>query len=1638
MKLHKLAQATTMWLPGFAPDEASSNDAPAPLVQIEEPAPSLARIGLARKVKPAAPPKEVWPALRAETLVSGTVTRFEANIAAMRTLKNLEAEGRAPTAEEAEVLTRFSGWGSFPQLFAWAPKGGEWDGRQEALRNVLDEKEIEAAKASTPNSHYTSPVVIEAMWQAVSRLGFKGGRVLEPSAGAGYFIGAMPTELAQASTITAVELDPVPARITKALYGRYGVKVLNEALEKTNLPDGFFDLVIGNVPFGNYPVSDAKGRWAGMSIHNYFILRALEMCREGGLVAVITSSYTLEASMGRKARAEMARLGELVSAVRLPMSAFRAVAGTDVTTDLLIFQRKAAPATAGAWVDSSVRVPAEMALNAYQAPRHNAYFGEHPEAVLGKVRMGGQRGGTLEVVFDGDLGEALAERVAALPEGIVPEAGRINEVEVAPREVMVASAEWVKPGAYVVTTDGALAQSVDGQNLRVLSDLTTAKERRLRGVIPVRDALRQLLAFQASSDDDALLERYQIALRASYEAFVKAFGPISKPFNTSAYRDDPDFPLLLSLEHWDAETGEATKADVFHKRTVGMRHRVERCETPEEALLVCLSENAKVVPSRIAELLTMDEDAAVHALLDAGLVFRNPMGARLEQSAIYLSGDVKTKLMQAEFAAEDDAEYLRNVEALKEVIPADIQAGDIGLKLGATWVPASVIVSFIGEALDAAIYTAPRVSYDKNAGTWKVSLNAPPKAQQEWATERVRLESLLDLAMNGQEPRVTDPDPNDPEGKKRVVNVEQTAAAKDRLEAIKSAFADWVWKDEARTELLVRIYNDRFNRIVRAAYDGSHLTLPGFSGAYVLRQHQSDAVWRCLVSGVNTLLAHVVGAGKTLTMICAGMEMRRTGMASKPCYVVPNHMLEQFAAEFLRAYPAASVLVANKDDMAPAKRKALLARMAVGNWDAVVMTHSSFERVPVPKDYTESMIDGKLRDMELAYMEAKGDNDTRAVKDLAKRRKVWQVRLERMAEGKGKDDLLDFAEVGFDALFVDEFHLHKNLFRPTRMRMAGLPTNDALRAFDMEVKTGYVMQRRGDGRGVVAATGTPIANSVSEMWVMQHYLQPQTLEAYGIEQFDTWAANFGESVTAMELAPDGGRYRINTRFARFVNVPELLTLFTEVADIKTGEMLDLPVPVAIREIVTAQPTETVKQYVRDLMDRVDAIKAGMVKPWEDNMLAVTTDGRKAATDIRLCNIDEDAPESKVNLLVGKIMEIWSETAAKKGTQLVFLDAGTPQGTGWSLYADIRKKLLAAGMPEGEVAFIHDANTDKAKEALFESVRAGRVRVLLGSTAKMGTGTNVQTRLVAIHHADAPWRPADVEQRDGRGIRQGNTSASVRILRYVTAGTFDAYVWQTLETKAKFIGQVMRGDAGLRSIEDAEMGALSYAEVKAIASGNPLVIEKAGVDAEVMRLSMLKSAWMQRRANSASQVASLPGIIKRTEAAISAMKADAVAAAKMRDGLQMAVGARVLADEEQIAKRILAVAYSVEPGKVVKVGDIGPFTLHARGAFHSTRAPRCILQGGGEYEIEELGKTPRGVIAQIHGLLARIDSEVRHVEARLEERRETLSALRAALDVPFEHEENLNRLLARKAMIDAELCPTATETVDVGDELAMAA
>ena len=1288
-----------------------------------------------------------------------------------------------------------------------------------------------------------------------------------------------------------------------------------------------------------------------------------------------------------------------------------------VTDIIFLRKREKVAIDPDVWADPLEDLPQghQLREQPYGTLRINRHFAINPEWVIGKCKMrSGRFGPEVTVEYEGNLADALKQRGARLPTGVYKD--REVEVEVEPRTYFAAAAEWVKPGAYVLH-EGKVAVS-HGDQVEVVEDsMQKARATRIKALIPVRDALRKLVAIQAATDDDSRVERYREALNLTYNGFVQRFGYISERMNTIAFRADPDFPLLLSLEKWDAEERTAEKTAIFFRRTVGAVKTVERCETPEEALLVCLGERGKVIPRRVAELLEQDEVGAMEALASQGLVFRDPESDQWTERDAFLSGNVRRKLVVAEQAGPD---FTTEAEALRAIVPADLGPSDIAARLGATWIPVEVYEQFATEQLG---FGKCDVSLNTAAGSWTVQGHkwGVPETQT-WGTNRVPGPTLIEMAMNQQTPQVTDKDPSDPAGKKRVVNAKETVAATEKMEAIKDSFATWLWSDSERSDRLVRIYNDEFNSIVTRRYDGSHLTLPGFSNAYTLRDNQKNGVWRVISSRDNTLLAHAVGAGKTLTMICAGMEMRRMGLASKPAYVVPNHMLEQFAAEFLRAYPTANVLLASKEDMAPANRKVFLAKVATGDWDGVVITHSSFEKLALPEDFSRGFIEGIIAQQETAIRLEKDEGDTRMVKQLERQKKVWEARLTWLTNEQAKDDHLTFDELGIDFVQVDEAHLFKNLYRFSRMRIAGLPTNDSKRAFDMFMKTRYIMDKRGDGKGVVFATGTPVANSVSEMWVMQNYLQPRLLAALGLDMFDAWAANFGEPVTALELAPDGSSYRLHTRFARFVNVPELMTLFREVADIQTAEMLDLPVPEVIRETVSAKPSAKLKEYVQSLVQRADDIRSKKVSdPRVDNMLKVTTDGRKAATDLRLVDIDEDHPGSKTNLAVENIEKVWRDTAAAKGTQLVFLDMGTPNGIRWSLYGDMKAKLVARGVPEQEIAFIHDANTDKQKEALFQAVRDGKTRILFGSTEKMGMGTNVQNRLAALHHIDGPWRPADVEQREGRIIRQGNTTKVARLYRYVTEGSFDAYVWQTLETKAKFIAQVMSGDNTVRTLEDAELAALSYAEVKALASGNPLIIEKAGVDAEVMRLSMLHSKWRDQQFSNRRELADLPGRVERAQGVLEKAKADSTKVVSTAgDSFRIELDGKLYADRDEAGKRLLGLLATTRSGQVREVGNIGPFTIEIQGPRGLLGEPSVSLLGELAYEVS-MGNSAVGNIRRLeHAQTSAPFEEADNFKRRLAYMQERLEQLEVTRDAKFEHQQRLDDLLARQEQINREL------------------
>lgn len=1615
MKLKALAEAV-MWLPGFAPDED-------PIVVLGPVGQRDAKIipFPQETTRARAKLKTIWPSLDASAFagLSGEVTKFEANVAAIELLRKLEQENRHPTTEERVVLNRYTGWGGLPQAFNLDQRDRSWGARAERLKELLSEAEHKSAEGSTPNAHYTSLEVIEAMWAMVQRLGFKGGRILEPAAGVGYFLGAMPEEVARNSRVTAIELDDLSARILEALYGAFGGEVLQGGFERARLPAEYFDLAIGNVPFGNYQVAELRNvPYQSFLIHDYFFAKTLDLVRPGGLVAFITSSGTLDKHDDR-VRRYLGAKADLVAAIRLPNTAFKKIANTEVTTDIVILQKPLAGKTARRRWMESVAIPSSSPIygQPYSWGGHalfaNQHFAENPQWVIGKLRLcdnGYQK--TTGCVFDGDLSEALRERTGMLPEGIYT--SREKDVDRG-HVVKLSLTEHHRPGFRVV--DGKVYEISGSEAVLYKAPQKTLE--RIAGLVKIRDAARKLIKAQADTEDDALLGTYRVALNVTYDAFLARHGFIHSKSNRQAFRGDPDLPLLMSLERWDEEAQVAEKADIFHRRTVGVFTRVERCETPQEALIATIVEQGRIDENRIGELLGKPGDEAMRELEGLGAVYLEPETGRWETADAYLSGNVRHKLTAARVAGE---RFAGNVKALEGVIPADLAPHEIGARIGSTWIPTSDYEAFLNEILEC---DENRVSFSATAGAWHVEPDwrsrSSVAATQTYGTQRANAVSLFDQALNQTVPTVYDPSPDDRD--KRVVNQVETIAAREKQQQLKERFVEWLWADEARAQRLVRLYNDTMNCTVPRRYDGRHLVLPGFSQVYRLHEHQRDAIWRIVASSRNTLLAHVVGAGKTLTMICAGMELRRLGKVGKPMYVVPNHMLEQFAAEFLRAYPGANILMAGKEDLQGDKRRVLMSRIATGDWDGVLITHASFERLKMSDEFMEEYVQNEIDLIEDAIRAEKQDRGNRIVKELARAKKAWEAKLAKLSGKAKKDDLLTFEDLGIDWLFIDEAHLFKNLWRFTKMtRVAGLPNSNSERAFDMFVKTRYVVEKHNGRAGVVFATGTPVSNSMAEMWVMQRYLQPKTLDAFQVGMFDTWAGNFGESVTALELAPDGSGYRMQTRFARFVNLPELMSMFGEVADIRTAEMLDLPVPKAHKETVTAKPTPELKAYVQTLVERAEDIRNGRVTPSQDNMLAVTNDGRKAALDMRLVDpLGCDYEGSKVNLCAQKVHGVWQESAGFKGTQIVFCDLSTPQSDGrFSVYQDLRHKLVEMGVPGADIAFIHDYESDSAKEELFKAVRDGRIRVLLGSTGKMGVGTNVQTRLVALHHLDAPWRPADVEQREGRIVRQGNLNERVWIYRYVTEGSFDAYIWQTLETKARFIAQVMQGDTGMRSAEDVELAALSYAEVKALASGNPLVLEKAGVDTELAKLSLLKSQWDQQQWRNKQELAALPSRIERIKGRIDAIEAD-IAARRDVSGNRflMEVEGKRYSDRAEAGNALLHAVHGVRYGSERVVGQIAGFRVAVKAAAVREIGKALVIQGSIEYEAGR-AESPIGFVKVLENVLHRMELMLEEEREHLARTEKRMADILVEVAKPFDRAERLTWLQQRQREIEAAL------------------
>ncbi len=1471
------------------------------------------------------------------------------------------------------------------------------------------------------------------MWDAVTRLGFTGGRVLEPAAGIGHFIGAMPEELAEHCRITAVEIDRLSGRVLQALYGPTGATVHIAPFEKTPFPGGWFDLVVGNVPFGSYGVPDTSNRpYAKFSIHNYFIARSLDLVRPGGLVVLITSRHTLETSTA-KARRYLASQAHLVGAIRLPMGTFTEMAGTDAQMDILVLRKRDGTEVVEAeWIERCQAPDALIdATNRRPYMPVNTWYAKHPEWMIGRLRM--ESNGYEEIpttVFDGDVEGALRGRVTMLPEGIY------RPAKVAPMTLhaVVPAEPSARPGTFRVR--GSRLHRVEGASLVDVHDQFNATQRaRIMGMCAIRDHARALLDAQLAEDGEEHLRPLRATLNGTYERYVASYGCLSTRANALAFRRDPDYPLLLSLEHYDEETDSARKAALFTQRTLKRVTAPRSVDEPATALAASMQWRGMVDPTFMAKLLSAPEDAVTSALAEAGHIFLDPADEEWRTADEYLSGNVKVKLSQARMGGPA---YQRNVEALERVQPEDLPPASIEVRLGAVWIPAADVEAFLHGPLEIKDC---KVDYSAEAGSWSVqyselAVRQSVKATQEYGTSRMNAVELVLCALNVQTPTVKDPVPGD---KRYVVNATETLAAREKLGLLKDRFSEWAFEDMARRDRLCALYNELFNATRPRQFDGSHLVLPGFSQCFKLHPQQPNAVWRIVQSG-NTGLFHTVGAGKTAVCVITSMELRRLRFASKPCHVVPNHMLQQYTAEFVRLYPQASVLMAGKEDLEGDRRRELISRIATGDWDAVVITHASFERIKTSPQYTEGYIKEVIHDIELAARAAASDNGAnRIVRQLEKMKKAWEARLEKLSAQEKKDNLLTWEQLGIDWLFIDEAHLFKNLFRFSKMRVAGLPMASSERAFDLYVKTRYTMQLHGNRqRGVVFATATPVANTMAEIHTMQRYLQPKRLEELGLQQFDAWAATFGEAVTALEIAPDGSGYRMHTRFSRFVNVPELMAVFGEVADIQTAEMLKLPVP-KLRggkaRVVTCPASAQLKAFVQSLVARAAEIRSGTVRPDDDNMLAVTNDGRKAALDFRLVvptsRFDRNG---KIAACVREVRAIWERTADIRGTQLIFCDLSSPKGgKAFSVYDDVRARLIEAGIPAQEIAFVHDADTDAKKAKLFKSVREGRIRVLLGSTQKMGIGTNVQDLLVAEHDLDAPWRPCDVEQREGRILRQGNTNEEVDIFRYVTEGSFDAYSWQTLETKARFIAQVMRGDQAIRSVEDVALATLSYAEVKALASGNPLVIEKAGVDAEVAKLATLHWVWHNQRYSNEREVAELPLAIAALEKKVSAHEADLSRVEPLTmESISVQIGARHIAGADAVGDALRA---QVAAAKQEAAGPraqpverlIGRFSGFDLGIACPSAdvLPELYLAGTVVYYASPYQTGP-ALVAALLAALGSIAELGEKARLQLQTRRKRLTDLQVEIGRPFEHELRLNKLCARQTELLALLDLTKDE------------
>ena len=1546
----------------------------------------------------------------------GPKTKYKANVEAIRVLQTLDAEQRQATAEEQEILSRYVGWGGIPQAFD--ESNAEWSKEYAELQSLLTADEYKEARASTLNAFYTSPTVIKAMYEALGNMGLSKGNVLEPSCGVGNFMGLVPDSM-EKIRMYGVELDNVSGRIAQQLYQKNKIAV--QGFETMQFPDSFFDCVVGNVPFGNYKVPDKRYDRHNFLIHDYFIAKSLDLVRPGGVVAVVTSSGTMD-KKDSSVREYLANRADLVGAIRLPNNAFQRNANTSVVADILFLQKRDRAAVERAeWVDLGT-TPEGYPIN--------QYFAQHPEMVLGEITTESTQYGKQETTVKPIEGADLAQQLKAAVENIHAE---ITEPEITDDELdqnaePLPADPNVKNFSYT-NVDGQVYYRENSYMNKV--DLPAVTAERVLGMIALRETTQKLLDCQLHDGTDAEVELLQGKLKDQYKRFTAQYGLINSTANKRAFRQDSSYCLLASLEILDEDKNLKRLADIFTKRTIRKPEPVTSVDTPSEALALSIGEKAKVDVPFMAELCGKTEQEVTEEL--AGVIFRNPVTQMWVTADEYLSGNVREKLATAETFAANHPEYQVNVEYLKRVQPKDLNASEIEVRLGANWIKAEYITDFMEQVFKTPSYyigSSIKATYSEISGAWNISGKSldrsNPRVTNTYGTMRVNGYRLLEDALNLRDTKIYDTVYED--GKeRRVLNKKETMLAQQAQEAIRDAFKQWIFKDLDRREELCKVYNERFNAIRPREYDGSHIKFVGMTPEISLMPHQKNAVAHILY-GNNTLLAHCVGAGKTFQMIAAGMESRRLGLAQKNLYVVPNHLTEQWGADFLRLYPNANVLVATKKDFEPANRKKFCSRIATGDYDAIIIGHSQFERIPLSPERQKSMIERQIQDVTFAIAEAKAEDDGKSftVKQMEKTKKTLQAKLQKLNDQSRKDDVVTFEQLGVDRLFVDESHFYKNMFLYTKMRnIAGIAQTDAQKSSDMFAKCQYLDEITG-GKGVTFATGTPVSNSMVELYTIMRYLQYDTLQKLHLGHFDSWAASFGETVTAIELSPEGTGYRAKTRFARFFNLPELISLFKESADVQTADMLNLPVPEAeyINEVL--KPSETQQEMVSSFADRAERVRNRNVDPRTDNMLKITNDGRKLALDQRLINdLLPDEPESKVNLCVENAYQVWEESTPDKSIQLIFCDLSTPKADGtFNVYDDVREKLVAKGIPREEIAFIHEANTETKKAELFAKVRSGQVRILLGSTPKLGAGTNIQDRLIALHHLDCPWKPSDLEQQEGRILRQGNRNQKVKIFRYVTENTFDSYMWQILENKQKFISQIMTSKSPVRACDDVDDTALTYAEIKALATGNPYIKEKMDLDIQVSKLKLM-------RANHTSQIYSLesdiarryPAEITAAKERIAGLKADLAVAKPLleqdKEKFSITVEDRVYTDRKEAGSAILAACAAMKIAKTEgQIADLGGFAISSRfDAFAQTF--KLTIKRQSSYTIE-LGSDPAGNIQRILNALASIEKTLPQVERRLETLQQQLAEAKEEVQRPFPQEAELNEKSARLAELNALL------------------